>query len=259
MSKWRPSTECLYVIPDIHGQYHQLELILSRILPLRSIAGVRDKIIFLGDYIDRGQHSPEVLDRIIDLERDYPGQVIPIMGNHELMLLDVINDENNADAHSFWMRNGGASTLASYMKQKGNVDNPYNIPINRVRDYIPERHKAFMETRPYFFEYTGMHKDFIFVHGGCDPFRPLLAQGDSIVWDRTLYNLMFNIEDQEFGWDECIVTGHNGGKHTTKPIVYSKYMMLDCSGVGKLLVLELNSMEGFVATKGKNRLYKLEY
>ena len=53
MSKWRPSKECIYVIPDVHGMYNELELILSRILPLRKTDGVKDKIVFLGDYVDR--------------------------------------------------------------------------------------------------------------------------------------------------------------------------------------------------------------
>jgi hypothetical protein len=45
MSKWRPGKECVYVIPDIHGRYDELSLILKRVLPLRK----NDKLIFLGD------------------------------------------------------------------------------------------------------------------------------------------------------------------------------------------------------------------
>ena len=60
MSKFRPSFNSIYVIPDIHGHYDQLKLICKRILPLRKSDGGRDTLIFLGDYIDRGPNSPEI-------------------------------------------------------------------------------------------------------------------------------------------------------------------------------------------------------
>ena len=89
MSKWRPSNlNCLYVIPDIHGAYSLLEKILKRILPLRKSDGGQDKIIFLGDYIDRHVDSHKVLDRIIELKEKYGDSVICLCGNHELMFLE---------------------------------------------------------------------------------------------------------------------------------------------------------------------------
>ena len=61
MSKWRPSEkDCLYVIPDIHGAYDLLKLILKQILPLRKSDGGKDHLVLLGDYIDRNIHSIEV-------------------------------------------------------------------------------------------------------------------------------------------------------------------------------------------------------
>ena len=89
MSKWRPSkNSCLYVIPDIHGAYSLLEKILKRILPLRKSGGVQDKIVFLGDFIDRHVDSHLVLDRLIELKKKYGDNVICLWVNHELKFLE---------------------------------------------------------------------------------------------------------------------------------------------------------------------------
>ena len=67
MSKWRPSSENIYVIGDIHGKYSALKLILNRILPIRK----QDLLIFLGDYVDRGPDSYNVINELIKLKNKY--------------------------------------------------------------------------------------------------------------------------------------------------------------------------------------------
>ena len=80
MSKWRPSEQnCIYVIPDVHGAIDPLNKICDRILPLRKSDGGKDKLIFLGDYIDRHVDSHKVIDFCIELEKKYPHQVIFLM------------------------------------------------------------------------------------------------------------------------------------------------------------------------------------
>src|SRR5271157_3308563 len=83
MSKWRPSPACIFIIPDIHGHYSCLNLILKRILPLR----IQDQLIFLGDYIDRGPNSNKVINKLIELKKLFPEQVVFLRGNHEELLL----------------------------------------------------------------------------------------------------------------------------------------------------------------------------
>lgn len=255
MSKWRPSEECLYVIPDIHGQIHQLELILSRILPLRKTDGVKDTIVFLGDYIDRDSKAPLVVDKIIELKKTYGEQVVTLMGNHELMLMEGVAPYPNSNKYLFWMKYGGVDTLSGYLERAGQpMDNPYELLRARAKDFIPKEHMDFFKSLDYSYETD----DFIFVHGGCDPLKPLSEQErESFCWDRELYHLMCGIEgNPDLPWDKCIVTGHNCDVEV--PMITPKFMMLDCSKYKKLLVLELNSMEGFWAKKGKKRLVKLD-
>jgi len=271
MGKWRPAKECIYVIPDVHGMYNELELILSRILPLRKTDGVQDKIVFLGDYVDRRVDSHKVLDRLIELKEEYGDQVVTLCGNHEMMFVDGISPALGSKAYRFWMQYGGDMTLRGYLERaeysekravfalystettyKEEKANPYLFPRERIKDVIPQEHINLIWDLDFYHETD----EYIFVHGGCDPLKKLDEQlGNVFIWDRALFNLMCSIEGEaNFPWEKCIITGHNGD--TGEPLIKSKFMMLDCSCDNKLFVMELNSREAFVAKVGKKRLVR---
>lgn len=255
MSKWRPTDNCLYVIPDIHGMYNQLELILSRILPLRKTDKHTDRLIFLGDYIDRGELSHKVIDTVLKIKTDAPDQIITLLGNHELMIQEAMKPNASLSDYNMWMHNGGENTLIGYLKREGlNVDSPYCIPRHCISSHIPAEHKSFFESLQPYYETD----DCIFVHGGCDPFVPLnLQKPDVLAWDRTLYQNMWNLYENKVKcpWEKIIVTGHNG-EPEGKPFIHDKYMMLDGSQAERLYVWEINSMAGFYAQKSSKRLVK---
>ena len=271
MSKWRPSKECIYCIPDIHGMYDELELILSRILPLRKTKGVTDKIVFLGDYIDRRPDSHKVLDKLIELKQEYGDQIITLRGNHESMFLDGIAPSESSKRYRFWMQYGGDITLKGYLDRSGNSYkeeklNPYLFPRQRIIDLVPKEHIDFINSLDDYYETD----DFIFVHGGCDPLRPMndnlqpnqiscgMIPRDIFIWDRALYNLMCSVNGNAvLPWQKCIVTGHNCD--TGDPLIMSKFMMIDCSCDNKLFVMEMNSREAFIAKIGNKRLIKSVY
>ena len=95
-----------WFIGDIHGEIALLDTLLAAILRSQP-----DQIVFLGDYIDRGPHSREVVDRIMEMEVPH----VCLMGNHELMMLNALDDSvfgNNP--MELWYRNGGESTLQSF-------------------------------------------------------------------------------------------------------------------------------------------------
>jgi hypothetical protein len=73
----------LIVIGDIHGDYGVLSTILSKIDYERYLSDEHNKLVFLGDYIDRGQRSPQVLYTVCFLKARFPQSVILIRGNHE--------------------------------------------------------------------------------------------------------------------------------------------------------------------------------
>jgi len=93
----------LFAIGDIHGCFDLLKELVENKIQLQK----DDKLILLGDYIDRGDKSKEVVDFIIELsENGY--DIIPLMGNHEAMLLDAFENEKDI---SKWIQNGGNETF----------------------------------------------------------------------------------------------------------------------------------------------------
>lgn len=235
----------------------QLGVIFNRILPLRRQAGCHDMLVMLGDYIDRGPGSPQVLDRLIHLKHRFPDQVVLLKGNHEEMLVNAIEKIDKSDDYLMWMANGGEETLKSYIKRSGEeIDNPYLIRNTRLYDYIPREHYAFIRSLKLFYE----NDDYIFVHAACDPLLPLEGQeSDILLWSRQLYHSAMRLRDEEMSWEKTIITGHSGRK-SAKPYIRQKFMMLDCSWKRQLLVMELNSMSAMMAKRGNGRLvrYNLE-
>ena len=96
----------LFAISDIHGCYKPFyELIVSTISLTKS-----DQLILLGDYIDRGGQSKEVIDFILELKND-GFNITTLTGNHEVMLVDSYYE---TDALPLWLMNNGMTTLESF-------------------------------------------------------------------------------------------------------------------------------------------------
>lgn len=157
-----------YIIPDIHGCYKTLKELIESILKVSKC----DRLYFLGDYIDRGPSSAEVVEYLINLKTD-EYNVGFIKGNHEQMLLDSIVNRNSIDN---WLLNNGNTTIESYKNIYGvNYDDDFvNI--------IPEKHLDFYFNLP---PYLVIDDKYVLVHGGLnykldDPF--LDEQG--MLWRR---------------------------------------------------------------------------
>lgn len=258
MSKWRPNiTECLYVIADIHGESTLLNKILNRILPLRKSEGIHDKIIFLGDYIDRHKNGYKVIDTLIALKEKYKENIIFLMGNHELLILEALGIFPALyKPFDCWIQNGGYYTVVGYLERANLKINPNSLILDRIKDIIPKNHLEFISNcLPYY-----KKDNFIFVHGGFNPTRDIHEQKlHDLVWTRYLRDFVLTSikEKFELPWNEIIVTGHNHNRQGL-PIIKDKYLMLDCGAPQRLLVVELNSMEAFMAYPDKNRLIKYE-
>jgi serine/threonine protein phosphatase 1 len=132
--------ERLFAIGDIHGCIDQLRELVESVIGIRK----QDRIVFLGDYIDRGNKSREVVDYIMNLQHN-GYTVIPLIGNHEWMLLEAYE---NDDRLINWIFNGGSSTLDSFgIKALKELSREYIDFFNSLRYY-------------YIFE------NYIFVHAG---------------------------------------------------------------------------------------------
>lgn len=259
MSKWRPSEECLYVIPDIHGASGLLDKILKRILPLRSTGGVQDKLVFLGDYVDRHPDTHKVLDTLIKLKEKYPEQIICLMGNHELMMMEAFQERTSIyqpeKAYHFWLVNGGIATINGYI-ERADLDVKFNQLIpSRVKDLIPQTHFEFLSNLVPYYE----QDQYVFVHGGFDPTKnPSDFNLETLTWDRSLVKLVEHMQEAglEQDWDPVIVAGHSTRK---KPIITEKFLMLDIGSPRQLLCVELNSMEAYLSRPQKRLVkYKLQ-
>lgn len=113
-----------YVIGDIHGRADLLELMLELIdAHIGGTLANNPKLVFVGDYIDLGPDSAVVLDRVRELEQTFPGNVTCLLGNHERMLLDFLDDPTTRGPR--WLRAGATETLRSFGVATADLeDNP---------------------------------------------------------------------------------------------------------------------------------------
>lgn len=109
----------LFAIGDIHGCFNALVNLIENKIKLKK----NDKLILLGDYIDRGAQSREVIDFIIELQNK-GFDVVTLMGNHEALMLDALENEKNLPK---WIQNGGEKTLMSFSLQSLNELDPHYI------------------------------------------------------------------------------------------------------------------------------------
>jgi serine/threonine protein phosphatase 1 len=114
----------ILAVGDIHGMYQKLLSLMDQV----QFNPAEDLLVFLGDYIDRGPQSLECLDYVMDLYKQYPERVIPLLGNHEAMWLNYYRYENRRRSYMMdgldkqmvlvWLDNGGTDTHRQFKKLK---------------------------------------------------------------------------------------------------------------------------------------------
>lgn len=172
--------ERTFVIGDIHGCLTLLKRLIDKI----PWDPKKDRLIFVGDYIDRGEDPKGVIDFILELKR-ISEKVDCILGNHEAMLLDYLKGKNR----ELYLFNGGTVTLASYRFSRKNEDDPL----------IPEDHlKFFNELKPYI-----ELENYYIVHAG---FRPGIKIEDQSLEDMIWIRYEFIESDYDFG--KKVIFGH---------------------------------------------------
>jgi serine/threonine protein phosphatase 1 len=171
----------LYAVGDIHGEREKLEALLAE-LPLRE----GDRLVFVGDYVDRGPDSKGVVDLLVRFGREWP--CVFLLGNHESMFLDFLGWRGEAYfAGDAFLMNGGDRTLASYgfFDQEDPDAQAFRLP--------PEHEKFFRDCRLWHRE-----GDYLFVHAGLG--RELKDETDvdyalrrihveDLLWDRSSIDL----------------------------------------------------------------------
>lgn len=141
-----------FVIADLHGRYDLLDEARMRIKQETYNLAENDfKVIALGDYIDRGPQSKQVIESLMETQRLFP-YMICLQGNHEAMAIESITHNLHPD---WWVGNGGDATFKSY----GWGGEPYT---QLMYDTFPKSHLEWLKSLPLFYETEKQ----IFVHAG---------------------------------------------------------------------------------------------
>ncbi|MCR5260573.1 MAG: serine/threonine protein phosphatase [Candidatus Gastranaerophilales bacterium] len=151
----------LIAIGDIHAEIDKLNNLLEKLAPTEN-----DKLVFLGDYIDRGQDSVAVVERLLELQKQT--NCIFLKGNHEQMFLDALKTMSD-EAVAKCVINGGAETLKDYLQMKKD-------DIEKFKRHI----KFFKSLKLYY-----MTEKYFFVHAGLCPMKNMIEQEeDDFLWLR---------------------------------------------------------------------------
>lgn len=187
----------LYCIGDIHGRLDLIKELHGSIQADASGYTGALSIVYLGDYIDRGPHSREVIDLLLDMP--LPGfKAVHLLGNHEQVIMDFLK---HPQAVVGWLSYGGRATLRSY-----GIEPPlgHNVEeLERLRDeleeLLPARHLEFFQSLQHFHQ----EGDYLFVHAGIRPGVPLQDQrNEDLLWIRE----DFTLSEQQH--PQVVVYGH---------------------------------------------------
>ena len=167
-----PKGRRAYAVGDIHGRLDLLNRLLTDIeRDISSRAAADNYVVFLGDLIDRGPQSSEVVERLRTL-RSTSFTPVFLLGNHEEILLRLIAGEPGLLAS--WLRFGGAECARSYgLDPKQLAHLPETEAIEHLRTAMPADHVEFLGTLIDTFRFG----DYLFVHAGIRPGVGLAAQG----------------------------------------------------------------------------------
>ncbi|WP_291730345.1 metallophosphoesterase family protein [Leisingera sp. F5] len=187
--------EDFVAVGDIHGCYDLLGRLLDRIA-VRPDCG---RLVFLGDYIDRGESSAQVLQALHGMQAGDP-EVVCLRGNHEDMLLGFLDDPLGEGPG--WLRHGGRQTLASFGIEAVHAGMP-ELNWIAARESLQNRLGAglisWIRALPAYWQSGNLTA----VHAGADPARPMEAQEDyDLVWGHSNFG---RVPRQDGVW---IVHGH---------------------------------------------------
>lgn len=187
-----------YAVGDIHGRSDLLGRLLDRLRADRAARGGPALIVFLGDYVDRGPHSREVIDQLLAF-RDEPGfDCRFLLGNHEDAMLDYLDGRISGLG---WSKHGGGTTLRSY-----GVEPPaeasrtaWAARRDAFRAAVPGAHRDFLDRLELFVQQDRL----LFVHAGIRPGLALEQQEKrDLLWIRS----EFLHAERDDGW--LVVHGH---------------------------------------------------
>jgi serine/threonine protein phosphatase 1 len=175
-------TARVIAIGDIHGCAAALREIIEAVEPKPN-----DTLVILGDCVDRGPNSAAVIDQLLELREKC--QLVPLLGNHEEMMLNFLDGRPQPDD---WLQCGGAATVESYRDTNGKLMPASSQHIDFIRSW-----DDCFESETHFF-----------AHGSYEPDRPLSQQHwQTMRWQSLKYGIP---EPHESG--KIAIVGHSSQK-----------------------------------------------
>jgi serine/threonine protein phosphatase 1 len=212
-------TSRLIAIGDVHGCFHALDAVLNSIEPTMG-----DRIVFLGDLVDTGKESREVLERIIALTHEC--DVVLVKGNHEEMMYAA---RENEKALRYWENCGGVATLNSYH-------------FGGTLAEIPAEHWALLDTCVPYFE----TEDFILTHANYAADLPMAEQLEyTLRWE-----LFDHAKEQLHVSGKTVVVGHTEQKNAEiLDLGFAVCIDTACCKYGWLTALDVSTREVWQANR----------
>jgi serine/threonine protein phosphatase 1 len=207
-----PPGERVYAVGDVHGCLDRLVAlheIIADDIAARPIERVT--LVHLGDYVDRGSDSAQVVDWLINRPPVPADLIVNLMGNHEHMMLSALAGVDK-DAPNQWLMNGGADSLLSWSISR-------TVPPAEWASRIPIRHLIFLR------DLAISHRigPYLFVHAGVQPGVPLEQQSrHDMMWIREPF--LSSRADHGF----VVVHGHTPKR---EPIVQPNRIAIDTGAV----------------------------
>ena len=205
-----PPGHFVVAVGDVHGRLDLVENLWAQIDAASRLSPARRRImIFVGDYIDRGPQSRELIDRLL---KGFAGfEMICLKGNHDDTLLQFLTDPTIGDA---WRSFGGLETLRSYGITHAEGKN-WSQTRSEFAAALPREHLEFLKN-------LKLHVtvgDYLFVHAGLKPRVPLEEQSETdLLWIREEFL------DSTVNFGRIVVHGHTP---TDAPVVRRNRIGID--------------------------------
>jgi serine/threonine protein phosphatase 1 len=172
----------VYAVGDIHGRIDLLRQLETRIVEdaASQAEACRNLLVYLGDYVDRGFDSRQVIEHLTDAPPDSFDRVL-LLGNHDQWFRSFLEGEPVGES---WLRFGGDATLLSYGVPLA-FDQPEESRLAAAQatlaSKLPDHHRALLGS----LELMVAMGDYLFVHAGIRPGVPLDKQAEhDVIWIR---------------------------------------------------------------------------
>lgn len=219
----------LFAIGDVHGHYQELTGLVGQLVG-DGMEPERDTIVFLGDFVDSGPDSKRVVDQLIEWQSQNPHWVF-LMGNHDAMMMDALDHEDDIPRFSHWLSQGGGETLRSYLGDRAMTD----AELGRPSVVVPGEHREWLRDLSIFHETD----QYIFVHAGLrPPFPPGKNTRHDLLWIRERFI------HSEHEWGKRVIFAHTPVR---EPLVMPNKIGINTlpRDVGKLCAVELDPEDRF--------------